>query len=42
MKDTFAQYRQEVLEGKFPTEEHVYGVSDEVLAAMEKEFGKVE
>ncbi len=42
MKDTFAQYRQEVLEGKFPTEEHVYGVSYEVLAAMEKEFGKVE
>jgi 3-methyl-2-oxobutanoate hydroxymethyltransferase len=42
MKETFAQYRQEVLEGKFPTEEHVYGVSDEVLAAMEKEFGEVE
>lgn len=42
MKKTFGQYRQEVLDRKFPTDEHVYGVSDEVLEAMEKEFGKAE
>jgi len=42
MKDTFVQYRQEVLDRKFPSSEHVYGVSDEVMDAIEKEFGKVE
>jgi 3-methyl-2-oxobutanoate hydroxymethyltransferase len=42
MKDTFAQYRQEVLDRKFPSSEHVYGVSDEVMDAIEKEFGKAE
>jgi 3-methyl-2-oxobutanoate hydroxymethyltransferase len=40
MKDTFVQYRQEVLDRKFPSSEHVYGVSDEVMEAIEKEFGK--
>lgn len=42
MAETFNTYRQEVLDGKFPTDEHVYGVSDEVMEAMEKEFGKAE
>jgi 3-methyl-2-oxobutanoate hydroxymethyltransferase len=42
MKDTFVQYRQEVLDRKFPSSEHVYGVSDEVMDAIEKEFGKAE
>jgi 3-methyl-2-oxobutanoate hydroxymethyltransferase len=42
MKDTFVTYRQEVLDRKFPSSEHVYGVSDEVMDAIEKEFGKAE
>jgi len=42
MSETFAQYRQEVIEHKFPTDEHSYGVSDEVMYEMEKEFGKAE
>ncbi len=42
MKDTFVQYRQEVLDRKFPSSEHVYGVSDEVMEAIEKEFGKAD
>lgn len=42
MKDVFTTYRQEVLDRKFPTDEHVYGVSDEVMGAIEKEFGKAE
>jgi 3-methyl-2-oxobutanoate hydroxymethyltransferase len=42
MKDTFVQYRQEVLDRKFPSSEHVYGVSDEVMDAIEKEFGKAD
>lgn len=42
MAETFAQYRQEVITHQFPTDEHSYGVSDEVLAEMEKEFGKAE
>lgn len=42
MAETFAQYRQEVIEHKFPTDEHSYGVSDEVMYEMEKEFGKAE
>jgi 3-methyl-2-oxobutanoate hydroxymethyltransferase len=42
MKDVFATYRQEVLDRKFPTDEHVYSVSDEVMGAIEKEFGKAE
>jgi len=40
MGETFAQYRQEVIERKFPGNEHCYGVSDEIMEAMEKEFGK--
>jgi 3-methyl-2-oxobutanoate hydroxymethyltransferase len=39
MKDAFNQYREEVISGKFPGPEHVYGVSDEVLEVLEKEFG---
>jgi 3-methyl-2-oxobutanoate hydroxymethyltransferase len=42
MKDVFATYRKEVLDRKFPTDEHVYSVSDEVMGAIEKEFGKAE
>lgn len=42
MAETFTEYRDEVRAGKFPGEEHVYGVSDEVMEEMEKEFGKVE
>jgi hypothetical protein len=29
------------LDRKFPDEEHSYGMSDEVMAAIEKEFGRV-
>jgi 3-methyl-2-oxobutanoate hydroxymethyltransferase len=39
MTDAFVQYRDEVINGVFPGPEHVYGVSDEIMAAMEKEFG---
>ena len=39
MFDTFKQYKEEVLTGKFPGEEHSYKMSDEVLEAIEKEFG---
>ena len=42
MAETFAQYRDEVRSGQFPGEEHVYGVSDEIISEMEKEFGKAE
>jgi 3-methyl-2-oxobutanoate hydroxymethyltransferase len=42
MAETFAQYRDDVTSGNFPSEEHVYGVSDEVISEMEKEFGKAE
>ncbi len=42
MKEIFAQYRKEVLEGIFPGEEHSYKMSDEVLEAIENEFGKAE
>lgn len=42
MEETFARYRQEVIEHKFPADEHCYGVSDEVMLEMEKEFGKAE
>ena len=40
MKDVFTNYHQEVLDRKFPSDEHVYGVSDEVMDAIEIEFGK--
>jgi 3-methyl-2-oxobutanoate hydroxymethyltransferase len=39
MKEAFAQYAKEVREGVFPGEEHSYAMSDEVLEAIEKEFG---
>jgi len=40
IRETFIQYRQEVLDRKFPDEEHSYGMSTEVMEAIEKEFGK--
>lgn len=40
MLDTFKQYKEEVLSGVFPGEEHSYRMSDEVLEAIENEFGK--
>ena len=42
MKETFAKYAEEVRNGVFPGEEHSYKMSDEVLDAIETEFGKVE
>ena len=42
MSQTFAEYRQEVTAGAFPDDEHSYGMSDEVLAAVEAEFGPAE
>lgn len=42
MKETFAKYAQEVKSGIFPGEEHSYKMSDEVLKAIETEFGKAE
>jgi 3-methyl-2-oxobutanoate hydroxymethyltransferase len=40
MTDTFTQYAQEVKEGVFPGEQHAYGMSDEVLESIIKEFGE--
>jgi len=40
MKKTFAQYSEEVRTRVFPGKEHSYGMSDEVLEAIKKEFGK--
>lgn len=40
MLDTFTQYREEVLAGVFPGEEHSFKMSDEVMAAIEKEFNR--
>ena len=40
MSDTFSQYLEEVRNGIFPAKEHCYGMSDEVLEAIEEEFGK--
>jgi len=39
MTDTFKLYAQEVREGLFPEKKHSYGMSDEVLEAIVKEFG---
>ncbi|SLM33013.1 3-methyl-2-oxobutanoate hydroxymethyltransferase [Desulfamplus magnetovallimortis] len=39
MLDTFKQYKEEVISGEFPGEAHSYKMSDEVLEAIEKEFG---
>ena len=40
MLSTFKQYKEEVLTGVFPAEQHCYKMSDDVLLAIEKEFGK--
>ena len=40
MTNTFKQYREEVLQGVFPGEKHSYGMSDDVMEEIEKEFGK--
>lgn len=40
MLNTFKQYKEEVISGVFPGEEHSYKMSDEVLETIEKEFGK--
>jgi 3-methyl-2-oxobutanoate hydroxymethyltransferase len=42
IREAILQYRNEVKSRKFPDEEHSYGMSDEVMEAIEKEFGKVE
>lgn len=42
IREAIVQYRQEVLDRKFPDEEHSYGMSDEVMEAIKKEFGKAE
>ena len=39
MTDTFTLYAKEVREGLFPEKKHSYGMSDEVLEAIIKEFG---
>ncbi|MDJ0783578.1 MAG: 3-methyl-2-oxobutanoate hydroxymethyltransferase [Desulfosarcinaceae bacterium] len=41
MKQTFAQYRDEVKQGVFPADEHCYQMSAEVMAAIKAEFGQV-
>ncbi len=40
MLSTFKQYKEEVLTGVFPAEQNCYKMSDDVLLAIEKEFGK--
>jgi 3-methyl-2-oxobutanoate hydroxymethyltransferase len=40
MKQAFNQYAEEVRTGAFPDEQHSYPMSDEVLQAIEDEFGK--
>lgn len=42
IRQAILQYRDEVKNRKFPDEEHSYGMSDEVMEAIEKEFGKAE
>ncbi len=39
MIDTFKKYKEEVESGVFPGEKHSYKMSDEVLEAIEKEYG---
>jgi 3-methyl-2-oxobutanoate hydroxymethyltransferase len=41
MQQAFKQYSEEVRKGVFPDEEHSYAMSDEVISAIEDEFGKV-
>jgi 3-methyl-2-oxobutanoate hydroxymethyltransferase len=38
MQQAFTQYAEEVRSGAFPTEDHSYAMSDEVLEAIEEEF----
>jgi 3-methyl-2-oxobutanoate hydroxymethyltransferase len=42
MKKTFAQYAEEVRTGVFPAPQNCYGMSEEVLHAIEAEFGKID
>jgi 3-methyl-2-oxobutanoate hydroxymethyltransferase len=42
MSEAFVKYREEVLDGIFPGEEHTYKMSDEVLKVIEDEFGRAE
>lgn len=39
LTETFEMYAKEVRTGEFPTQEHTYGVSDEVIADISAEFG---
>lgn len=39
MAESFAQYREEVLTGVFPAEEHSYKMSDEIMELIVEEFG---
>jgi 3-methyl-2-oxobutanoate hydroxymethyltransferase len=41
MQEAFTQYAHEVRTGVFPGEEHSYKISDDVLQAIEDEFGKL-
>jgi len=41
MQQAFAQYAEEVRTGAFPTKDHSYAMSDEVLEAIEDEFEKI-
>jgi 3-methyl-2-oxobutanoate hydroxymethyltransferase len=40
MREAFTKYAEEARSGAFPTDEHSYRMSDEVLEAIEKEFDK--
>ncbi|MDT8300827.1 MAG: 3-methyl-2-oxobutanoate hydroxymethyltransferase [Sedimentisphaerales bacterium] len=40
MQQAFKQYSEEVRTGAFPDKEHSYAMSDEVISAIEDEFGK--
>jgi 3-methyl-2-oxobutanoate hydroxymethyltransferase len=42
MKETFARYAEEVRTGVFPGEAHSYKMSEDVLAAVEAEFGQAD
>ncbi len=42
IREAILQYRQEVIERKFPDEEHSYDMSDEVMEAVIGEFGKAD
>ena len=37
MQEAFASYRSEIQEGNFPTEEHSFAISNEVMAQLEQE-----